>query len=155
MHTDLKTDDPVAKEIIDLHIFFEDWFRGDCRNTDQVFKKRLLSRMDIDFYMVMPNGESFYGEQFWPDLRKAHGSNPKFEISLRNFVRKLQIGRKTFVANYEEWQKNAKNTRPANNGRVSTAVFVVDSEAPNGVKWVNVHETWLPENRIAAETFDW
>ena len=155
MHTDLEYDDPIAKEIIDLHIFFEDWFRGNCNGTNRVFKKRLLSRMDIDFYMISPNGESFYGEQYWPEMRKAHGSNPKFQISLRNFTRKLQIGRKTFVANYEEWQKNAKNSKPANNGRVSTAVFVADSSAPNGVKWVHIHETWLPAKRIKSESFDW
>jgi len=155
MHTDLKYDDPIAKEIIELHEFFEDWFRGDCKNTDNVFEKRLMSRMDIDFYIVLPSGDCFYGEQFWPEMRKAHGTNPDFKISLRNFVRKLQIGRKTVVANYEEWQKDAANSKPANNGRVSTAVFVSDSKAPNGVKWVHVHETWLPKKRVKAESFDW
>ena len=155
MHTDMEYDDPVAREIIDLHVFFEDWFRGNCNDADRVFKKRLLSRMDIDFYIVLPSGESFYGEQFWPEMRKAHGTNPTFQISLRNFSRKLQIGRKTFVANYEEWQKNAQNSRPANNGRVSTAVLVTDDSAPNGLKWLHVHETWLPPATIKAASFDW
>lgn len=155
MHTDLEYDDPVAKEIIQLHAFFEDWFRGNCNDSDRVFKNRLLSRMDIDFYIVLPNGECFYGEQFWPEMRTAHGSNPKFQISLRNFARKLQIGQKTFVANYEEWQKNSVESKPENNGRVSTAIFVEDKSAPNGVKWVHVHETWLPAKRVKAENFNW
>ena len=155
MHLEHKYDDPVAKEVIQLHEFFEDWFRGNCNDTDRVFKRRLLSRMDIDFHIILPNGENYYGDQFWPAMREQHGANPDFEISLRNFSRKLQIGRKTFVVNYEEWQKNAKNSRPANNGRISTAVFVVDNTAPNGVKWVHVHETWLPAKRIKAESFDW
>lgn len=155
MHTDLQYNDSVAKEIIDLHVFFEDWFRGNCNDSDRVFKNRLLSSMDIDFYIILPNGESYYGDQFWPEMRKSHGSNPNFKISLRNFVRKLQIGRKTFVANYEEWQKNALNSTPKNNGRVSTAVFVADSSAPNGVKWVHVHETWLPKEVVKKEKFDW
>ena len=155
MHTDMEYDDIVAKEIIDLHAFFEDWFRGNCNNTDRVFKNRLLSRMDIDFHIVLPSGVAFYGEQFWPEMKKAHGSNPKFEISLRNFSRKLRIGRKTFVANYEEWQKNSKTETPANNGRLSTAVLINDDSAPNGLKWVHVHETWLPKERLKAEKFDW
>jgi len=155
MHTDLQYDDPVAKEIIDLHVFFEDWFRGNCNNSDRVFKKRLMSRMDIDFYIVLPSGEAYYGEQFWPEMRKAHGSNPDFKISLRNFTRKMQIGRITFLANYEEWQQNAQNSTPKNNGRVSTAVFVADKSTPNGVRWVHVHETWLPAKTIKAASFDW
>lgn len=155
MHTDQDYDGAVAKEIIDLHVFFEDWYRGNCNNTDRVFKNRLLSRMDIDFHIILPNGENYYGEQFWPEMKKAHGSNPKFQISLRNFSRKLQIGRKTFVANYEEWQKNAMNTLPANNGRISTAVMVTDENGPNGLKWLHVHETWLPESKTKTEKFDW
>ena len=155
MHTDMEYDDPVAKEIIELHVFFEDWFRGNCNDSERVFKKRLLSRMDIDFRIILPNGECFYGEQFWPEMRKAHGTNPKFKISLRNFSRKLQIGRKTIVANYEEWQKDASNSKPANNGRVSTAVFVADNAAPNGFKWVHAHETWLPAKIVSKEKFDW
>ncbi len=155
MHTDLENNDPVTREIIDLHVFFEDWFRGDCKDTERVFEARLLSRMDIDFYIVLPDGECFYGEKFWPQMRKAHGSNPDFQISLRNFARKLQIGRKTYVVNYEEWQKHALNSKPANNGRVSTAVLVADSSAPNGLRWVHVHETWLPAKRIKSASFDW
>jgi len=155
MHTDLELDDPVAREIIDLHIFFEDWFRGNCKDSERVFESRLLSRMDIDFYIVLPDGECFYGEQFWPQMRKSHGSNPDFQISLCNFARKLQIGRKTFVVNYEEWQKNALNSKPVNNGRVSTAVLVTDNSAPNGLRWVHVHETWLSAKRIKSASFDW
>ena len=86
MHTDLQYNDSVAKEIIALHVFFEDWFRGNCNDSYRVFKNRLLSRMDIDFYIILPNGESYYGDQFWPEMRKSHGSNPNFKISLRNFV---------------------------------------------------------------------
>ncbi len=57
------------------------------------------------------------------------------------------------LATYEEWQKGALNSKPPNNGRVSSAVFLKDRSRPNGLMWLHVHETWLPEAVVSADPF--
>ena len=47
----------------------------------------------------------------------------------------------TFVAAYEEWQ--TKDGPPK--GRSSTAVMRPRAGTPNGLEWLHVEETWLPD----------
>jgi hypothetical protein len=46
------------------------------------------------------------------------------------------------VATYEEWQRHADETVT---GRLSTVIFRDQLSTSNGLAWVHVHETWLPE----------
>ena len=83
MHTDKQYTDRFAREVIDLHVFFEDWFGGYCENSEQVFAERLLDRMHGNFNIILPGGMMIYGAHFWPEFRKLYGSNPDFHISIR------------------------------------------------------------------------
>ena len=155
MHTDKQYKDRIAQEVIDLHVFFEDWFGGYCENSEQVFTDRLLSRMHEDFNIIMPGGMMLHIADFSPGFRELYGSNPDFHISIRA-IRQLPLTADAIhLVNYQEWQRNAKLSTPANNGRLSSAVLVDDPAAPNGVKWFHVHETWLPEEVMSAERYDW
>ena len=155
MHTDKQYTDRFAQEVIDLHVFFEDWFGGYCENSEEVFAERLLDRMHGDFNIILPGGMMIYGANFWPEFRKLYGSNPDFHISIRAIQQHPLPGDSIYLVNYQEWQRNALQSKPENNGRLSSAVFVDDKDAPNGVKWFHVHETWLPDAVIAAEAYDW
>ena len=155
MHTDKQYTDKFALEVIALHRFFEDWFGGYCENSDQVFTDRLSGKMREDFTIILPAGIMLKGRDFWPEFKKLYGDNPEFQISIRNVRQRTPATGSVHVITYEEWQRNAKNSKPENNGRVSSAIFFDDERSPNGLKWFHVHETWLPDSVIAAEPFDW
>ena len=155
MHTDKQYTGQLALEIIELHCFFEDWFGGYCENSEQVFSERLLDRMHADFSIILPGGMMIDGAGFWPEFMKLYGSNPDFHISIRDVRQKPQVADSVNTVTYQEWQRNARQSRPENNGRLSSATFIADAQAPNGIKWFHVHETWLPVPVIAAEPFDW
>ena len=155
MHTDKEYSDRFSLEVIELHRFFEDWFGGYCENSEEIFAERLLCRMHEDFNIVLPGGIMIYGAHFWPEFRKLYGSNPDFHISIRAVQQHPLAGGSVYLVTYEEWQRNALQSQPQDNGRLSSAVFVDAEDAPNGVKWFHVHETWLPDAVITAEAYDW
>ena len=155
MHTDKHYTDALAQEVIDLHRFFEDWFGGYCENGEQAFRQGLQERMHENFNIIMPGGMMIYGADFWPEFRKLYGSNPDFHISIRGLRRQPLVSDSIYLVNYQEWQRNALQSTPQNNGRLSSALFVAAQDAPNGVKWFHVHETWLPEGVMTAEAYDW
>ena len=90
MHTDKEYTDRLAIEIIELHRFFEDWFGGYCENSEDVFAERLLDRMHADFSIILPAGIKLNGADFWPEFTKLYGSNPDFQISIRDVREKQQ-----------------------------------------------------------------
>ena len=104
---------------------------------------------------MTPGGELMSGESLFGDIRKAYGTNPQFKIEIRNVTgRRLDRAGVLVLATYEEWQKNARNSKPANNARLSSVLFRQNPTAPNGFLWVRVHETWLPESVISVDPFD-
>ena len=54
------------------------------------------------------------------------------------------------VATYEEWQRNALASKPADNARIATVLF----RKEESLKWLNVHETWMPETAAPAGSYD-
>ena len=81
-----------------------------------------------------------------------YGSNPDFRIRILN-VDVAHLGEDMAVANYEEWQRNAKDSEEPNNGRITTMVL---GKPPSGqgAQILQVHETWLPEDVVAKGNFD-
>ena len=145
----------ITKEIVELHVFFEDWFAGKCENSDEIFATRFSDRMLESFVMIPPEGKAVVGPELFGFLKSVHGSNPDFGIEIRN-VKQHELGEgDVVVAYYEEWQRNAINSEPSNNGRISTVIFAKDSAGPNGLKWQHVQETWLPAEQVSVASFDW
>ncbi len=142
----------IEREIEEIHTFFESWFNGARPQTDRVFDE-LESRLHADFHIVMPSGDLLTRSQLLAALRRGWGTNPKFRIRTRLLYWKPS-GVGTWLAVYEEWQKAARNSAPANNGRVTSAVFIPADSAPNRVAWLHAHETWLPAAAVAAAAFD-
>ena len=142
----------IATEVDRLHQFFVAWFSGTADNDPAVLERELLSALGPELRYVLPGGECLARATLAEGLGQAHGINPEFRIKIDE-VRLTASQGSLCVATYREWQRGAKNSAPEN-GRMSTAVFETDGAAPGGLRWLHIHETWLPEAVVSAYAFD-
>lgn len=132
---------PWHAEIVELHAFFVGWLVGTLPATDATYA-RLVDTMALEFAMVTPGGAYIPRERLLAQLRAAHGSRPGWRMWIEHAELRYAQGELT-VATYEEWQRHADGTVT---GRLSTAIFREQHGTPNGLAWLHVHETWLPED---------
>jgi hypothetical protein len=121
-------------EVRDLHAFFERWFAGTAESGE-------LERLDVlddSFHMIGPDGRQQTVDEVRSAIEDAHGRRP-MQIEIRN----VRVHPTAPVGTYEEWQTSDGVVT----GRTSSAVMAVDPSAPNGLRWVHLHETWLPDAR--------
>ena len=92
--------------------------------------------------MVPPDGSETTREPVLDSIRASRGgdadSEPPFRIEIRD-LRALTTTDDYCQLTYEEWQRRDGEW----SGRRSTALFRRDETAPNGVVWVDLHETWI------------
>ncbi|MFC7134612.1 MULTISPECIES: hypothetical protein [Salinibaculum] len=122
-------------EIERLHEFFVAWYTGETGDFEP-----MAAAIGSDFEMVSPDGDRIGQEAVLEMVRETHDAyDPgEFDIDIRN-VEMVDAGDGYAVPRYEEWQ----TTPEGENGRLSTALFHTDTEAPAGLSWVTVHETWV------------
>jgi len=133
--------DRCETEIVDLHRFFERWYRGELELTSEDFA-RVSDVLTEDFRMINPDGEVVARSELLTGLRRNHGTrSDDFQIRVENVSYRM-VGRTAAAVTYEEWHEEGGRTR----GRVSTAILREHSSTPNGVEWLHVHETWLPSS---------
>jgi hypothetical protein len=137
----------IKHEIEALHAFFVAWFTGQAAESQ--FGAEFLGRFDPDFHLIQPAGNVLKLKDIAEAIRSRYASNPDFRIAIRN-VQILRILPGHVLATYEEWQRNALASTPANNARLASALFSAD--LPH--RWVHVHETWLPEAIARAGPYD-
>jgi len=125
-------------EIEELHRFFEAWFRGTLPPEGEALT-RLERALDPDLVFISPAGVRHTTEELLAEIGGAHGSRPELEIRIREPELRWTSGG-LLAATYEEWQTELGDTT----GRTSTVVFRRDDQGPNGLRWVHVHESWLP-----------
>lgn len=143
----------VRAEIEGLHEFFIDWFTGSCENSDSVFHERFRDRFSADFLLIPPAGVIVDLAEMTAAIRSGYDGSPGFRIAIRNVTIRQQF-EGHLLATYEEWQVNATNSTPPNNGRVATVLMRTDENRPSGLRWLHVHETWLPAEVMAAGPYD-
>lgn len=143
----------IKAEIQAVHAFFVDWFTGTIRRDETEFDAALTSRFAPDLVLIPPRGVTLEGDALLDGIRQAYDSNSDFRIAIRNVRIHRVMGEHT-LATYEEWQRNAKASSPPNNGRVATVLFSRDANAPGGLRWLHVHETWLPADQMSAGPYD-
>jgi hypothetical protein len=131
---------PWHAEIVELHDFFQEWLGGTLPATDETYA-RLTGTQAPEFVIVTPGGELVPRERLLAQLRAAHGSRPGWRMWIENAELRFTQGGLT-VATYEEWQRHADGKVT---GRLSTVIFREQPGTPNGLVWVHVHETWLPD----------
>ena len=125
------------REIVELHAFFQGWYRGELEGGDF---ERFAAVLAEEFVIVLPGPRVLDREAILDGVRGQHDSDPRAEISIRN-VRLQQKFGSTAIFTYEEWQ--SRRGEPAR-GVLSTVVFGFDDETPNGLVWLHVHESELP-----------
>jgi hypothetical protein len=129
-------------EIIELHSFFESWFNGELPKSEESFH-RFDSVLHTNFQLITPRGEKITQDEIITSIWNAYNSrsqtNPPMQIWIENYSFK-PINKNIFVATYEEWQK----IETGNQGRLSTVIFIKETNDYNNLSWLHVHETWLP-----------
>ncbi|MFT4539575.1 MAG: hypothetical protein ACI835_002022 [Planctomycetota bacterium] len=125
------------REVIALHRFFQEWFAGRLPDTPQAFT-RFANVLASDFEIIVPDGMRIDRATLLGRLQTAHGSDPESRIWIENFVcRSIRVD--LVQTTYEEWQMSDGLPR----GRLSSALFRQQSELPEGVEWIHLHECWL------------
>ncbi|MGH8657987.1 MAG: hypothetical protein ACREV4_05805 [Gammaproteobacteria bacterium] len=139
--------DSIKHEIEALHEFFVAWFTG--RASASRFDAEFLARFDPDFRLIQPAGHLLKLNDIADAIHSRYASNPDFRIAIRN-VEIVRMLPGYVLATYEEWQRNALASIPADNARLASVLLSAD--VPH--RWVHVHETWLPEAIARAGPYD-
>ena len=130
-----------------LHTFFVGWFSGSL--PEHEFEAGFLNRFDPDFLLIPPAGTLLTLDELAAGVRRAHATNPEFRIAIRNVtVRRMLDGH--ILATYEEWQRNALASKPPENARLATVLF----ENTEPLRWLHIHETWMPASVAAKGPYD-
>ena len=124
--------DQVAAEIVALHREFEKWFRGESDDPS-----RMEASIPTDFTFIAPGSDLVPADALVAGLLNSRGSR-QIRIRIENPVVRWSDG-SAVLATYEEWHDHADYTT----GRRSTVLFTVDPDAPGGLRWRHVHETWI------------
>ncbi len=141
------TMETVKTEIEALHEFFVAWFTG--KISEQDFDTNFLHRFDSEFLLIPPAGVILSLQDIATSIREGYNSNPNFRIAIRNVqVRRVFSG--YILATYEEWQRNALASTPPDNARLATVLFT-DTRP---LRWLHIHETWMPKDVAEAGPYD-
>ena len=139
--------DLVKKEIEELHEFFCEWFGGSM--SESLFESEFLNRFSEDLVSIPPAGRYLSLHDISKSVRAGYNTNPQFRVQIRNVKITQHLG-DYIVATYEEWQRNALASTPPDNGRVATVLF----HSGDRLRWLHIHETWLPEEIMEADSYD-
>ncbi len=121
------------EEIDQLHAFFEAYFTGEETSLD-----RVDAALAPAFTIVGPHGVETDRDGTLKMLADGHAHTDSLTITTTDH-RLLFESEDMAVATYVEHHELSDRT----NQRLSTVVFVADSAAPNGLRWLRVHETWI------------
>ena len=130
------------KEIVDLHRFFETWFKASVEKDKKVFE-RLSSTLHDKFTLVFPNGQHLGRQAVIDRVFEAHGlesSNPRY---FRIWIDKVQCHFEAddrCLMTSEEWHEDNGSI----SARISSAWFLQKEGLPNNAQWLHLHETWIP-----------
>ena len=141
--------DVCQAEIVRLHRFFVDWYHGRLPPTDEAWTV-LTDALAPAFELIAPSGHVLAREPLLSALRGRHASHDSeggFRIWIRGFDCR-HVDERTVVATYEEWQHLDGEDR----GRLSTVVFQRVPANSTTLRWLHVHETWLPQEPAEAGT---
>jgi hypothetical protein len=126
--------DAAAREVAALHTEFVELFTGRLRDFS-----RVQAVLGADFRMVTPQGMCIEREAVISGLRSAR-ARPDFRIEIRDIRPIREQGDWVLLQYVEQQYRDGKTTR-----RRSTALFEALAEAPCGVVWRYLHETWMQD----------
>jgi hypothetical protein len=127
------------REIEALHEFFVEWYAA---TIDREAFDRLERALATDFEMISPEGDRSDRDAVLEWIRESYGRDDPgdFDIEIRN-VELVRSFDDHALVRYEEWQRRDGET----DARISTVLFREAADAPEGIEWVDLHETALEE----------
>ena len=130
----------LLAEVVAFHDFIAQWFRGEVEEDALLFDHHTKQKLAPDFINIQPLGLVLTREQLLDPIFQAHGVNPDFDISIREFCLMFVGKQDSFaVVRYIEDQSGARNTTPSNNSRISSVGFRLEDQ----ILWQFCHETGL------------
>lgn len=128
-----------SREIVELHQFFEAWLGGRLPKNKKSFS-RFTDATAPSMMLVSTGGTLLSYDQLVAWIYDADGSEPGFRLWVEQ-IETRQVVDSIALMVYEEWQDRSTGR----NVRQSTALFEQWEGAPNGVRWLHVHETTMPQ----------
>lgn len=126
----------AMREVHERHHAFVEWF---CKGDDETVMASIIASFGADFAMIHPDGLLMERDVLIESLRKARCSREAdFEIIIDD-ARPLWSRCDAVLVGYIERQ-SIGGERTA---RRSTALFTRQKDAPCGVVWRHLQETWL------------
>ncbi len=126
-----------AREIQELHDFFQAWLEGSLPATDTAFG-RFTQATAAGFTLIGPDGSVAGADETAAWIRAAYGTRHGFKLWTDAHTLRA-AGEDWALCTYREWQTRDGETTV----RISTALLVADATAPTGLSWLHVHETWM------------
>jgi hypothetical protein len=127
---------PFETEIVQLHYFFQEWFRGEIPATETVFC-RFSEVLHQDFIIISPSGKLNTKAETLSGVKSRYGKLMDISIWIENVQLRYQDEKMALVT-YEEWQTTGEKTT----ARISSITFLKENQAPNGLHWFHLQETW-------------
>ncbi|MHA1444154.1 MAG: hypothetical protein ACTSR4_05320, partial [Candidatus Hodarchaeales archaeon] len=130
--------DLIAKEIIGLHQFFENWYSAEVDNTSAEFN-RFESVLHKDFEIIIPSGGKMEKLKLLELIKGEYGkfkAFEKFSITIEDIDYRF-IGSEMSLVTYKEIGISEDGPKHS----LITAVFRRNPELINGVEWLHIHET--------------
>ncbi len=139
MMSDLET--RAWAEVVARHAFFVDWFTSTGPGTAMDDTARSFAP---DFHMIVPEGNQLDRDELLSMLKGARGSRMDGSFSIEVEMRRTAMPDTDLaLIVYDELQ----STDEGHTKRLSTALFSPDTDAPGGVVWRHLHETWITTNK--------
>ena len=126
----------AAREIVARHAFFVDWFAGRLEDSDFA---AALAAFEPDFHRIGPDGALQDHDGLTAMLAAARGRfGAGFAIAIEDVAVLREAGDDALMT-YVERQEHAGRTT----FRRAGALFSRNADAPLGVAWRFVQETWI------------
>ena len=123
-------------EVVNRHHFFVEWFTGRASEAELETSLRAFAP---DMVMIEPDANTIGRDEVVAMVTGARGKRPaNFEIRVELISARL-VGSDIVAVVYDEHQV-IDGERSA---RRSSAVFSADPDAPEGVAWRHLQETWI------------
>lgn len=131
--------DLIAKakaEVVNRHHFFVEWFTGRAPEAEM---RSSLQAFAPDMIMIEPDGSMIGSDEVKAMVESARGKrSAEFEIRV-DVIEARQLGEDTALVIYDEHQV----IDGQKSARRSSALFSPAPDAPEGVVWRQLQETWI------------
>jgi hypothetical protein len=124
----------AAREVVEIHAYFVELFTGRSRDfsrCEQAFSPKLE--------MVTPEGRLVTRAQILNGLNRAT-ARADFRITISDIAPVREDAASVLLRYIEEQYRDGETTR-----RLSIALFEAASDAPCGVAWRYLQETWIED----------